>query len=108
MPILATHAGAVLGAWVYYLAIGKCIGVEDTDSNSLDLELHWHKDDTENTEEGETDAEEADPLPVKHGYNGDGRVPTYVQVNMMDLIFQYSTFPPLVPQFTPKWPGRTR
>ena len=71
------------------------IGVEDIYSDSLDIELHWHKDDTENTEEGETDAEEADPLPVKHGYNGDGRVPTYVQVNFMDLMFLIFSFPTL-------------
>ena len=65
------------------------------DSYSLDIELHWHKDDTEDTEEGETDAEEADPLPAKHGYNGDGRVPTYVQVNIMDLMFLIFNFPTL-------------
>ena len=23
VPILATHAGAIIGAWIYYLAIGK-------------------------------------------------------------------------------------
>ena len=71
------------------------IGVEDRDSNSLDIELHWHKDDTEDTEEGETGAEEADPMPVKHGYNGDGRVATYVQVNVMDLMFSIFNFPTL-------------
>lgn len=52
VPILATHIGALLGAWAYYLAI----------------ELHWQKDDTEDNDEEETDTEEADPLPDKKEY----------------------------------------
>lgn len=53
VPILATHIGAVLGAWAYYLAI----------------EHHWQKEDIEDSDEGETDTEEADPLPDKKEYN---------------------------------------
>ena len=45
VPVLATHTGGVLGAWLYYLAI----------------ELHWTKQDNMEDEE----EEEAEPLPVK-------------------------------------------
>ena len=29
VPILATHAGAVIGAWVYYVAVGGKWGVDN-------------------------------------------------------------------------------
>lgn len=45
VPVLATHLGAVIGAWTYYLVI----------------ELHWTKQDDIEAE----DDEEAEPLPVK-------------------------------------------
>ena len=47
VPILATHLGGVLGAWIYYLAI----------------ELHWTKADEVDMDTEVT--EEAEPLPVK-------------------------------------------
>ena len=28
VPILATHVGAILGAWIYYLAIGDILNTE--------------------------------------------------------------------------------
>ena len=48
VPVLATHLGGVIGAWLYYLAI----------------ELHWTKQDHLQQEEEEEEGE-ADPLPVK-------------------------------------------
>ena len=87
VPILSTHAGAVLGVWVYYLAIGNMDMGHDSDSNSINTELHWSKDDTEDTEEtdreGETDTEEAEQLPVKQDYAGYGKEATYVQVSRL-------------------------
>jgi len=62
VPVLATHVGAVLGAWLYYITI----------------ELHWSADGNE-SEDAESDSEEAEPLPVKHGYNGKDVTPTYIQ-----------------------------
>ena len=51
VPVLATHAGGILGAWIYYLAI----------------ELHWTKQDRLEAEDEDEDGEEeeAEPLPVK-------------------------------------------
>ena len=49
VPVLATHTGGILGAWLYYLAI----------------ELHWTKQDQVEAEEDEEEEEEAEPLPVK-------------------------------------------
>ena len=50
VPVLATHTGGILGAWLYYLAI----------------ELHWTKQDQIEAEEDEDEeAEEAESLPVK-------------------------------------------
>ena len=82
VPIIATHVGAVIGAWLYYLAIGNLATaiVRMLIVDALIAELHWQKDDDEDTEEEETNSDEAEPLPVKQQYNGDGRAPTYVQV----------------------------
>ena len=49
VPVLATHTGGILGAWLYYLAI----------------ELHWTKQDQIEAEEDEDEEEEAESLPVK-------------------------------------------
>ena len=51
VPVLATHTGGILGAWIYYLAI----------------ELHWTKQDQLEAEDEDEDGEEeeAEPLPVK-------------------------------------------
>ena len=49
VPVLATHTGGILGAWLYYLTI----------------ELHWTKQDMMEAEEEEEEGEEAEPLPVK-------------------------------------------
>ena len=49
VPVLATHTGGILGAWIYYIAI----------------ELHWTKQDRQEAEEEDEDEEEAEPLPVK-------------------------------------------
>ena len=51
VPILATHLGAVLGAWTYYLAI----------------ELHWTKADEADLDDDDED-EEAEPLHVTNGH----------------------------------------
>ena len=53
VPILATHLGAVLGAWTYYLAI----------------ELHWTKQDDLDLENEDFEAE---PLPVKRDFETNG------------------------------------
>ena len=49
VPVLATHTGGILGAWLYYLAI----------------ELHWTKQDQLEAEEDDEEEEEAESLPVK-------------------------------------------
>ena len=85
VPILSTHAGAVLGVWVYYLAIGNMDMGHDSDSDSINnIELHWQKEDTEDAEtdrEGEADTEEAEQLPVKQDFSGHDREATYLQVS---------------------------
>jgi len=67
VPILSTHVGGVLGAWLYYLAI----------------ELHWSKDDAEESDENdrevEADNEEAPQLPIKQDLSGNDRGDTYTQ-----------------------------
>ena len=46
VPICATHVGAVLGAWVYYLAIGKMQPWGHKIIFHI-LELNWPKEDTD-------------------------------------------------------------
>ena len=81
---MATHVGAVIGAWLYYLAIGNLATaiVRMLIFGALTPELHWQKDDDgeDTEEEEETNSDEAEPLPVKQQYSGDGRAPTYIQV----------------------------
>ena len=62
VPVLATHLGGILGAWLYYLAI----------------ELHWTKQDHLQEEEGQ---EEAQPLPVKRDLEASGGVQDQVKFN---------------------------
>ena len=56
VPLLATHAGGIVGAWLYYLVI----------------ELHWTKQDQLEAEEEEQEEEEAEPLPVKRDLEAAG------------------------------------
>ena len=47
MPVIATHAGAVAGAWIYYLAIEVC-HTTDPDADADDAD---DADDTNNNDE---------------------------------------------------------
>ena len=88
VPILSTHVGGVLGAWLYYLAIGNIDVVDYIHIDSLDTELHWSKDDAEESDENdrevEADNEEAPQLPIKQDLSGNDRGDTYTQVRADD------------------------
>ena len=64
VPVLATHLGGILGAWLYYLAI----------------ELHWTKQDHLDLQE-EEGQEEAEPLPVKRDLEASGGLQDQVKFN---------------------------
>jgi MIP family channel proteins len=64
IPIVATHVGAIVGAWIYFLAI----------------ELNWPNEETDSTD----DEGSSTPIKSSPSKNG-GKGPTYIQCEMKDV-----------------------